>query len=160
MSEPLHKSAQKFQDRLQEFGHAHQVVQLTESTRTAEEAAQAIGCDVEQIAKSIIFRLSESKEAVVVITSGKNKVNETIIELLTGEEVEKADVDFVKRATGYAVGGVPPILHDHPLITFIDEDLLEYDTIWGAAGHSQAVFQLTPSELKSITLAEVITASV
>lgn len=160
MSEPLHKSAQKFQDRLKEFGHPHKIVQLKESTRTAEEAAQVIGCEVDQIAKSIIFRLSESKEAVIVITSGKNKVNEMIIELLTGEELEKADAEFVKLATGYSIGGVPPILHDHPLITFIDEDLLKYDTIWGAAGHAQAVFQLTPSELKSITLAEVVKVSV
>lgn len=157
MSEPLSESAKKFQNRLEEFGHSHKVVQYEESMQTVEAAAQTIGCEVEQIAKSVILRLRDSKEAVVAITSGKNNVNEMVIELLTGEDVEKAAADLVERATGYAMDGVPPIFHDHPLITFIDEDLLDYDKIWGTAGHSQAVFQLTPSELKSITLAEVIT---
>lgn len=157
MSEPLHESAKKFQGRLEEFGHSHKVVQYKESMQTVEEAAQVIGCEMEQIAKSVILRLSDSKEAVVAIISGKNSVNEMVIELLTGEDVEKADADLVERATGYTIEGVPPIFHDHPLITFIDESLMDYDVIWATADHAQAVFQLTPDELKSITLAEVIT---
>lgn len=159
MSQALHQSAEKFQRRLEEFGHTHQVVQYNEGMGTVEEAAQVIGCEVGQIAKSVIFRLKDSKEALVAVTSGKNKVNKMVIELLTGEDIEKAESDLVERATGYAIDGVPPVFHDYPLITFIDEDLMEYNEIWGVAGNAQAVFQLTPDELKSITLAEVITMS-
>ena len=134
----------------------HQVKQLPESTRSAKEAAETIGCEVEQIAKSIIFKLKNAKEPVLIIASGKNRVNETIIEILVDDELEKADADFVKQMTGYSIGGVPPLAHDRPIMTFIDEDLLEFDKIWAAAGHSQAVFELTPRELKSMTLAEVV----
>lgn len=159
MAEELKKSAKKFQNRLAEFGHSHQVKQLPDSTRSAKEAAEAIGCKVEQIAKSIIFKLKNAKEPVLIIASGKNRVNETIIEILVDDELEKADADFVKQMTGYSIGGVPPLAHDRPIMTFIDEDLLEFDTIWAAAGHSQAVFELTPRELKSMTLAEIVQIS-
>ena len=156
MSKPLHRQAEKFQSRLKQLGHAHEVLQLPDSTRTAQEAAEAIGCNVEQIAKSIIFRLKNANEAILIIASGKNRVNENMVEILAGDELAKADADFVKKMTGYAIGGVPPLAHDRPIMTLIDEDLFQYDTIWAAAGHAKAVFQLTPAELETMTRAEVI----
>src|SRR5699024_4550155 len=94
---------EKFQSRLKQLGHAHEVLQLPDSTRTAQEAAEAIGCNVEQIAKSIIFRLKNANEAILIIASGKNRVNENMVEILAGDELAKADADFVKKMTGYAM---------------------------------------------------------
>jgi len=156
MSKPLHREAEKFQSRLKQLGHEHEVVQLPDSTRTAQEAADAIGCSVDQIAKSIIFRLKNANEPILIVASGKNRVNETMVEILAGDELANADADFVKEMTGYVIGGVPPLAHDRPIMTLIDEDLFQYDTIWAAAGHANAVFELTPSELEIMTRAEVI----
>lgn len=156
LSEQLSKGALRFQSRLKELGIGEfDIKQLPGSTRTAEEAASAIGCEVDQIAKSIIFKMKNAGEAVLVITSGKNRVNEMMVEILIDDELEKADADFVKQVTGYAIGGVPPVAHSFPIMTFIDEDLMTYDTIWAAAGDGRAVFELTPKDLKAMTLAEV-----
>lgn len=155
MSQPLHKHAEKFQQRLDQLGHAHKITQLPDSTRTAQEAANAIGCTVDQIAKSIIFRLKNADEPILIIASGKNRINENMIKNLANDELTKADADFVKNTTGYVIGGVPPLAHDKPIMTLIDEDLFEFDTIWAAAGHAKAVFQLTPAELEEMTEAEI-----
>jgi len=147
----LSSSAQKVQQALQAIGLQLEVVELPASTRTSQEAAQAIGCQVGQIAKSIVFRAGTSQQAVLVIASGPNRVNEKAIEELTGEPIGKADADFVRQKTGFVIGGVPPVGHVEHLQTFIDQDLLQYADIWAAAGTPHAVFHLTPNELLRMT---------
>src|SRR5215475_13164176 len=123
MNKPLSDSAKKVQDALQQFGLTLQVVELSDSTRSAVEAAQAIGCTVEQIAKSLIFKSKQTQRPVLVIASGPNRVNEKRIGELLGEPIEKADADFVRQKTGFAIGGVPPVGHAEKPEIFIDEDL-------------------------------------
>jgi prolyl-tRNA editing enzyme YbaK/EbsC (Cys-tRNA(Pro) deacylase) len=119
------------------------------------EAAQAVGCQVGQIVKSLIFKGRQSGKPVLVIASGPNRVNEKRVGELFGEPIEKANADFVRQHTGFAVGGVPPVGHLEPLQTFIDEDLLQYDEIWAAAGTPHAVFCLTPKDLMAMTSGEI-----
>ena len=152
----LSPSAQKVQLALNAFGLPLRVVELPASTRSAVEAAQAIGCRVEQIAKSLIFRSSQSGRPVLVIASGPNRVNEKKIGELLGEPIGKADADFVRQRTGFVIGGVPPVGHVEPLDTFIDEDLLKLDEIWAAAGTPNAVFCLKPADLVKITSGRVV----
>jgi len=147
----LSHSARKVQQALNAIGLQLEVVELPASTRTSQEAAQAIGCQVAQIAKSIVFQAGSSQRPVLVIASGPNRVNEKEIERLVGEPIGKADADYVRRRTGYVIGGVPPLGHAEPLQTFIDQDLLQYPEIWAAAGTPHAVFHLTPEELLHIT---------
>lgn len=136
-------------------GYDAQVVELSDSTRTAKEAAQAIGCQVEQIVKSLIFQGKNSHNPILVVASGGNRVNEKRLGELAGEPIVKADADFVRQHTGFAVGGVPPVGHTTTIRTFIDEDLLRYDVIWAAAGTPFAVFRLTPEELQTMTGGQV-----
>lgn len=157
MSQQLSTSAQKIQEKLQTLGFSCQVVELPDSTRTAKEAAQAIGTSVEQIVKSLIFKARHSGKAILVVVSGSNRVNEKRLSELVGEPIDKADADFVRQSTGFAVGGVPPLGHAHPLETYIDEDLLRYDNIWAAAGTPHAVFCLTPADLQKMTDGHVVT---
>lgn len=131
------------------------VVELPASTRTAQDAADAIGCTVAQIAKSLIFRTKQSQKPVLVIASGVNRVNEKSIGQLLGEKIGKADADFVRQQTGFVIGGVPPVGHLSEITTFIDEDLLELDVIWAAAGTPNAVFRLTPDDLVRATGGQV-----
>ena len=153
---PLSASAQKVQDALSARGMTLQVVELPGSTRTAQEAAQAIGCDVGQIVKSLVFKGKRSGKPVLVIASGSNRVDERKIEALIGEPLGKADADFVRQQTGFVIGGVPPVGHSQPLLTYVDADLLEYAEIWAAAGTPHAVFRLTPQELCELTGGEVL----
>lgn len=153
----LTANSQVIQDTLQELGHPNEVVVLEDSARTAQEAADALGCEVAQIAKSIIFRLKSTDEPLLVVTSGINRVNEKSIAQKLNEKLGKADADFVREATGFVIGGVPPLGHKKPVRTLIDEDLFQYETIWAAAGHPKAVFSLTPDELKKMTKGEVLT---
>lgn len=146
----LSSSAQRVQNALAEKGVDLQVVELPDTTRTAREAAAAIGCTVGQIAKSLIFKGQESGRAVLVIASGDNRVDTKKIAAALGEPIGKADADFVREQTGFVIGGVPPVGHQHPLSTFIDEDLRQYAEIWAAAGTPFAVFRLTPAELETI----------
>lgn len=150
MSE-LHGSVEKVQETLRQSGFDNQVEQLPDSTRTAQEAANTIGCEVAQIAKSIIFRLKPSGRPVLVVASGVNRVSEKLVEAHLDGKLGKADAVFVNAHTGYVIGGVPPIGHSEPIVTFIDEDLFQFDRIWAAAGHPKAVFQLTPDELAAMT---------
>ena len=110
-----------------------------------------MGCNVDQIAKSIVFCGAASGRAVLVIASGANRVDETAVAALLGEPLGKADADFVRRQTGFVIGGVPPVGHDRPLVTFIDEDLLAFTDIWAAAGTPFAVFRLDPRALPDLT---------
>ena len=156
MSGPLSSSAQKVQDALHALGMTLQVVELPDSTRTAVEAAQAVGCQVGQIVKSLIFKAKRSQRPVLVIASGANRVNEKAIEALIGEPLGKADADFVRQHTGFAIGGVPPVGHTEPVETFVDEDLLQYSEIWAAAGTPNAVFRLAPPDLVRMTGGQVV----
>jgi prolyl-tRNA editing enzyme YbaK/EbsC (Cys-tRNA(Pro) deacylase) len=126
------------------------------TTRTAEDAARAIGCTVAQIAKSLVFKSALSARPILVIASGINRVNEKTIAALVGEPIEKADADFVRAKTGYAIGGVPPVGHVEQPVTFLDQDLLQHGEIWAAAGTPRAVFRLTPVDLQRITGGQVI----
>jgi prolyl-tRNA editing enzyme YbaK/EbsC (Cys-tRNA(Pro) deacylase) len=151
MPESLSASAQKVQDALEVLGVSLKVVELPGSTRTAVEAAQAIGVQVGQIVKSLVFKSKRTQRPILVIASGANRVKEKNIEVLIDEPLGKADADFVREQTGFAIGGVPPVGHAQPIETFIDRDLLQYDEIWAAAGTPHAVFRLTPDELIRIT---------
>ncbi|OGO10165.1 MAG: prolyl-tRNA editing protein [Chloroflexi bacterium RBG_13_60_9] len=151
MAEVLSPGAKKFQDALTALGAKGEVVELPASTRTSAEAASAIGCSIGQIAKSIIFRAVSTGRPVMVIASGINRIHEEKIQTLIGEAVKKADPDFVRQATGFAIGGVPPIGHAEPILTIIDEDLTKLDEIWAAAGSPHAVFKLSPASLIKMT---------
>jgi len=155
MQSELSASAQRFQEILRQRGFAHQVVELPASTRTAREAAQAVGCQVEQIVKSLVFKGAESQKPVLVLASGPLRVDERRVSELLGEPIEKADADFVRQHMGFAVGGVPPLGHREPVATFIDETLLRCETLWAAAGTPHAVFQLTPADLQAMTNGQV-----
>jgi prolyl-tRNA editing enzyme YbaK/EbsC (Cys-tRNA(Pro) deacylase) len=152
----LSPGAQKVQDVLKALGFANNVVELQATTRTSAEAAQAVGCRVEQIAKSIIFQGKQTHRPLLVIASGPNRVNEKRIEEFISEPLGKADADYVRKHTGFVIGGVPPIGHLEKLEIFIDEDLLQHEEIWAAAGSPNAVFQLTPSDLVKMTGGRVI----
>lgn len=156
MSSNLSKSAEKIQKVLNEFKFELNVMELSESTRTAQEAANTIGCDVSQIAKSLIFKGKTSQKPILIVASGINRVNEKAIKAIIGEKLEKANADFVLENTGFAIGGIPPIGHKNSITTLIDEDLLQYDEIWTAAGTPHAVFKLTPKILVEITKGNVI----
>lgn len=156
MNQPLSESARKVQAALRALGLPCQVIELPASTRTAPEAAQAVGCQVGQIVKSLVFRTQTSRRAVLVLVSGSNRVNEDRLADLLGEAVVKAEADFVREQSGFAIGGVPPVGHNRPLPTFIDEDLLQYAEVWAAAGTPHAVFKLNPHELPRITGGKVV----
>ncbi len=156
MDNSLSASAQKVQAALQQLGITLQVVELPNTTRSASDAAQAIGCGVEQIAKSLVFRSKQTQRPILIIASGTNRVNEKRIGELLGEPIEKADADFVRQKTGFAIGGVPPVGHTEQPAVFIDEDLLHYDEIWAAAGTPHAVFRLLPADLVTMTNGRVV----
>ncbi|MCP4329738.1 MAG: YbaK/EbsC family protein [Alphaproteobacteria bacterium] len=152
----LPSSAQRVQDALAEKGFANRVVVMPATTRTAAEAASACGCSVAQIAKSLIFRAKSSDRPVLVITSGANRVNEKRVAEALGEKLGRADADFVRERTGFAIGGVAPIGHGGPVVVFIDRDLMAFDEIWAAAGTPSAVFKLTPDDLVAMTGGAII----
>ncbi len=158
MTSLSHPGIERVAATLTAAGHAGAVRLLPEACRTAAEAAAAIGCAVDQIAKSIIFR-STSGEAVLVVTSGGNRVAEANVVAALGQPVGKADAAFVREATGFAIGGVAPVGHAKPPIVFIDRDLARYDEIWAAAGHPHAVFPLTFDDLVRLTGGSVIAVS-
>ncbi len=152
----LKDSAQRVQDQLLALGYTNVVVELPDSTRTALEAAEAIGCEVAQIAKSIIFRLQRADSPLLVVASGINRVNQQTVSNHVIDALGKADAEFVRQRTGFVIGGVPPLGHTEAIATIIDEDLLPFETIWAAAGHPKAVFQLTPTQLVDMTQGHVM----
>ncbi|NMB33043.1 MAG: YbaK/EbsC family protein [Clostridium sp.] len=156
MTYKLKRSAERVQKVLDEFDLGLQAVELPDSTRTAKEAADAIGCTIGQIVKSLVFRTKISKEPILILVSGKNRVNEKAVKEYIGEKLEKADADFILECTGYAIGGIPPVGHKTPITTYIDEDLMNYDEIWAAAGTPNAVFKLTSGALAKITNGSII----
>lgn len=152
----LSKAAQKVQDVLLAYGLQVQVVEMSDSTRTAVEAAQAVGCEVGQIVKSLVFKGKESGKPILVEVSGANRVNEKALSALVGEKIVKPDADFVREQTGFSIGGIPPVGHTNPMVSLIDEDLMQYEVVWAAAGTPNAVFQLTPQDLEKITGGRII----
>jgi len=152
----LTTSVQQVQKKLMELGHPNEVVKLTDSARTAQEAADALGCEVAQIAKSIIFKLKSTNQPLLVVASGINRIDEKLVAQTLNDKLGKADADFVLESTGFVIGGVPPLGHKNSVLTLIDEDLFKYETLWAAAGHPKAVFQLSPDELEQMTKGRVI----
>jgi prolyl-tRNA editing enzyme YbaK/EbsC (Cys-tRNA(Pro) deacylase) len=149
-------SIQRVQEALRALGLDHEVLDLGQSARTAADAARAVGCRVDQIAKSLVFRLRDSGRPLLVVTSGANRVDEAKVGAVVGEPLERADADFVRVETGFAIGGVAPIGHAKPVVTLIDEHLLRFEEIWAAAGHPNTVFRLTPDDLVTMTGGRVV----
>jgi len=139
---------------LQDAGHPHSPRMLDDACRTAQQAADALGILVGQIAKSIIFRRKSDDAAVLVITSGDKRVDEKKVDALVGK-TGRADAEFVKARTGFTIGGVSPVAHATPPVVLIDRELFRFDEIWAAAGHPHAVFQMRPQDLEKLTGAPV-----
>ncbi|MDD5324078.1 MAG: YbaK/EbsC family protein [Polaromonas sp.] len=143
---------------LRDRGHAHAPVMLDDAARTAQQAADALGIALGQIAKSIIFRRKPDDAAVLVVTSGDQRVDEKKVEALVctgGARLARADAGFVKARTGFSIGGVSPLAHAAPVVTLIDQSLFRFNEIWAAAGHPHAVFRLSPQALEQLTGAPV-----
>jgi prolyl-tRNA editing enzyme YbaK/EbsC (Cys-tRNA(Pro) deacylase) len=136
------------------LGDSFQVVEFEASTRTSEDAAAAIGCSVAEIAKSLVFKTAAGRP-VLVIASGTNRVDEKKVRALLGAKIERADADFVREATGYVIGGVPPLAHATEPVVLIDRDLEAFEAIWAAAGTPNAVFRLTLADLVRLTGGQV-----
>lgn len=152
----LPDATQRIATLLKQAGHPHAPVMLDDAARTAQQAADALSVQLGQIAKSIIFRRKPDDTAVLVITSGDRRVDEKKVQALVsgeGQKLSRADADFVKAQTGFAIGGVSPIGHLNPPVCLIDQELARFDTIWAAAGHPHAVFQLTLAQLQTLTRA-------
>ena len=143
--------------KIQAFlGPEFQVLEFDAGTRTAADAAAAVGCEVAQIAKSLIFKTARTLRPVLVIASGINRVDEKKVAAAIGEKIERADADFVREKTGFAIGGVPPVGHSEAPITLVDQDLLRFETIWAAAGTPNAVFATTPMRLTELAGGRVL----
>ncbi|OIQ51457.1 Cys-tRNA(Pro)/Cys-tRNA(Cys) deacylase YbaK [Pseudodesulfovibrio hydrargyri] len=151
MAKKLSRSAQRVQDFLSKQGDEFDVKELDSSTRTAADAAGSIGCAVGQIAKSLVFRDGNTDEPVLVVASGANRVDAAKVRLAASLDLRRADGDFVKDRTGFAIGGIPPVAHVTPLRTVLDQDLKQFAEIWAAAGTPHAVFRLTPDRLGALT---------
>lgn len=151
MTSKLKDSAKRVQKYLLDKGFSFEVKELPGATRTAQEAADSIGCTVAQIAKSLVFKETKTDIPILVIASGSHRVDVKKIEQATGLNLGKADGNYVKDNVGYAIGGVPPVGHNFPLKTILDTDLKNYEVIWAAAGTPFAVFQLNPNDLEPLT---------
>lgn len=151
----LPEGVQRVSRVLQDAGHPHAPLMLDGAARTAQEAADGLGVQLGQIAKSVIFKRKEDGVAVLVVTSGDRRVDEKKVSALVGK-VGRADADFVKAQTGFSIGGVSPVAHLHPPVTLLDQDLWRFELVWAAAGHPHGVFQLQPEDLKRLTGAPVV----
>lgn len=151
MKTATHPTAMRVAQLLRDAGIDGAPVEFEQPTRTSAEAAAAIGCSVAEIAKSIVFRGAESGEAVIVVASGANRVSEAKVAALVGEKLARADAQFVREATGYAIGGVAPLGHAKPVKLLLDEDLRRFATVWAAAGTPFSVFPITAEGLRGLT---------
>ena len=154
-SGPAKASARRVQAALDSFGLGFEVREFAESTRSAAEAATAIGCQVGQIAKSLVFRGRTSDRPLLVIASGQNRVDLAKLAPLVEEAAGRADADFVRARTGFTIGGVPPLGHAQALTTVVDQDLMAFREVWAAAGTPNAVFRLSPADLVRITAGKI-----
>jgi prolyl-tRNA editing enzyme YbaK/EbsC (Cys-tRNA(Pro) deacylase) len=155
----LKPAAQRVQDALLALGLDAEVRHMPASTRTAEEAAQACGCQVGQIVKSLIFRGTETGKPYLLLVSGANRVDTKLAAAQIGEPLGRADADFVRNATGFAIGGIPPLGHAAPIATFVDQALLAFEQVWAAAGTPDAVFPIAPERLVQATGARPVSVS-
>lgn len=151
---PIPDGARRVAAKLAELGHPHDVVMLPVTGRTAADAATALGVELGQIAKSIVFRRRSDDKAVLVVTSGDLRVDEKKVSALVGA-LGRADADFVKASTGFSIGGVSPVAHSTPPVIVVDRELFRFGQVWAAAGHPHAVFPLSPDELVALTGAPV-----
>lgn len=158
-TESLPTGVQRVRAVLAERGHPHAPVMLSDAARTAQQAADALGVALGQIAKSIVFRRKSDGAAVLVITSGDRRVDEKKVAARVGA-LGRADADFVKTQTGFSIGGVSPLGHVQPPVALIDRELFRFEEIWAAAGHPHAVFRLTPADLERLTGAPVAEVTV
>lgn len=149
----LKEAAERVQAGARALGLEVTVVEMSQSTRTAEEAAAACGCAVGQIVKSLVFRGKTSGTPYLLLVSGANRVNEKAVGRTIGEALTRPDAEFVRGVTGYAIGGIPPLVHKSPLKTYIDRDLLAFATVWAAAGTPESVFEVAPGRLAEVTSA-------
>jgi prolyl-tRNA editing enzyme YbaK/EbsC (Cys-tRNA(Pro) deacylase) len=152
----LPPSAARVQEALLARGFSHRIVVLDRATRTSVEAADAVGCAVGQIAKSLVFRRLADGEPVLVIASGAGRVDEARVAAAIGTDIGKADAAYVRDMTGFAIGGISPVGHRRAIETLVDRDLLAFDAIWAAGGHPNTVFKLAPAELVAMTGARVV----
>lgn len=153
-AKPLPEGVQRVAQVLRDKGHPHAPQMLDDAARTAQQAADALGISLGQIAKSIIFKRKPDAAAVLVITSGDRRVDEKKVQALVctdGQKLGRADAEFVKAATGFSIGGVSPVGHVNAPVTLIDRDLLRFEEIWAAAGHPHGVFKLHPENLLQLT---------
>ena len=150
----LSKKSKIVQEYLLKFGMKLEVVEYDESTKTAQEAADAIGCEIGQIVKSLVFK--SKNQPILFLVSGKNKLNVDKVSKELKIEIKKADASFVKEATGFSIGGIPPVAHQTTMDTFIDQDLLDYKEVWAAAGMPFSVFRLESRMLQPLTNGKVI----
>lgn len=147
-----------FQNALNINGLSCSIIELPGSTKTAQEAAKSIGCELRQIVKSLIFTTKDSQQPVLILASGANRVNEEAISKHIGEDIIKADAALTKKITGFAIGTIPPLGHHNTIeLVFIDEDLLNFESVWAAAGTPHAVFNINCKDLVAITKAKIIT---
>ena len=155
MSQDLPRSARRVHDALVALGLPADIHRLEDSTRTAPEAAAAVGCELGAIVKSLVFRGSVSGSPLLALVSGDNRADEALVAAAVGEAVSRPDAAYVREVTGYSIGGIPPVGHPAPVRTLLDEDLFRFETVWAAAGNPHAVFPVAPSALASATGAQV-----
>ncbi|MFC1727031.1 YbaK/EbsC family protein [Patescibacteria group bacterium] len=148
--------SQKVQDALNRLNIESRIIKLKKPARTALEAAEALNCQLGQIAKSLVFRGKETQKPFLLIVSGVNHVSEPGMNHRLGEAIEIANPNYVQEKTGFAIGGVPPLGHIQPIITFLDQDLFRHQEIWAAGGTPQTVFKITPKQLEQFTQGEIV----
>jgi len=151
----MSKSLKRVKRTAEDLGLIIEVVETQINTHTAEQAAQSQDCHVDQIAKSIIFRGESSQKAVLFLTAGSNRINSIKAAQVAGEALGKADAALIRAQTGFAIGGVSPIGHLNPIQTFMDPRLLEFETLWAAAGTPRHVFSIAPQDLARVTQAKL-----
>jgi prolyl-tRNA editing enzyme YbaK/EbsC (Cys-tRNA(Pro) deacylase) len=145
---------------LLDLGLEADIHRLADSTRTAPEAAAAVGCELGAIVKSLVMRGANTHTPVLALVSGDNRADEALIEAAVGEPIERPDAGYVREVTGYAIGGIPPVGHPRPVATVMDEDLLRFEVVWAAAGHPHAVFPIAPVRLAEAAGANVLKIAV
>jgi len=150
----LSKNAQKVKDALKARNLELEVIELNASTRTAQDAANALGCQIGQIVKSLVFRSGE--QALLFLVSGQNQLNVQRVSAVLGIPLEKADADFTRQKSGFPIGGVPPLAHITPMRTYIDRDLMTYDEVWAAAGTPHAIFKIESRLLPELTGGQIL----
>ena len=161
MNQSLSKSAKSLQSTLKKHGLDCKVFEIASSARTAQDAANSIGCSIAQVAKSLIFKTVTTNKPILVLASGLNKVSEKVIESYIGESIVKADAKFTKDITGFAIGGIPPVGHKQPIdFIFIDQDLVKLSSFWASAGTSLVVFNITVKDLLAVVPGKIINLNV